>query len=452
MAVRCSELPNLACEEVGVAWGRMLDKECWNEKTATPSFSPFSSTRTPSNDSSTWYNNVYNWIHSSQSSDEAGGSSRSSSSKGSPWDDDAQAQLINGPFSAWEPPFKPVPLPTPQLKNLNDFNQNPYANIIEGLLKLNLGEQATVGNSALNVPSTSPTSSNTTSFLSDEPMCRPCVSQVQPNKTVPQLAQPRPIIGQNQKDHHSAPSLAHDSKQAEWLLQQIEAQRQQQAIYEQMCQMMINANQGNASSCQSALTQRNSTAIELHTKLEECSEEYRQLEKERKQTEAELAKHNLGKKISSSNGLPIPRLPTAPSRLDRLIVDFHREHARILTLLGKMEQLRGEPLPISVHNALMQLQRSVVILQNCRQAERTAILQTLRGELVRYDEEKETLVLASALSTVRKAALRARSANWVSLVSTIGVADPSEQQVIDRLIASDFTLAPPPIRSRPVKK
>lgn len=47
------------------------------------------------------------------------------------------------------------------------------------------------------------------------------------------------------------------------------------------------------------------------------------------QTEAELAKNNLGKKINSQNSLPIPRPPANASRLDRLLVDFYREHARV---------------------------------------------------------------------------------------------------------------------------
>lgn len=93
----------------------------------------------------------------------------------------------------------------------------------------------------------------------------------------------------------------------------------------------------------------------LCAKLDECAEEYRQLEKERKQTEAELARHNLGKRISSSNGMPIPRLPTAPSRVDRLVVDFFREHARLVTLLSKMEQLRGTTAPREVCFAYLRI-------------------------------------------------------------------------------------------------
>jgi uncharacterized protein YlxW (UPF0749 family) len=55
----------------------------------------------------------------------------------------------------------------------------------------------------------------------------------------------------------------------------------------------------------SSSTQTSAAAVELAAKLEQCTAQYRQLEKERKKTEAELAKHHLGKKISSSNNLQV---------------------------------------------------------------------------------------------------------------------------------------------------
>ncbi|XP_072270763.1 meiosis-specific coiled-coil domain-containing protein MEIOC [Pyxicephalus adspersus] len=160
---------------------------------------------------------------------------------------------------------------------------------------------------------------------------------------------------------------------------------------------------------------RNRSVAQLSLCLEECCYQFKALEEDRRKVEYILMENYPGDLMSSFNNICIPKLPSNPTRVDRLIVDQLHEQARVTTMVGKMERYCGMSFHNNISAALDSLLESIHIVQARRREEMVNTSGRQMHKRAYAQDDKDVYALAISIKNLTSANRKVRTALWCAL-------------------------------------
>ncbi|XP_018410674.1 PREDICTED: meiosis-specific coiled-coil domain-containing protein MEIOC [Nanorana parkeri] len=168
-------------------------------------------------------------------------------------------------------------------------------------------------------------------------------------------------------------------------------------------------------SSQKSTKLRSRSAAQLHLRLEECYQQCRALEQERRKTECVFVQAYPGKTLPNVNNICIPKLPANPSRVDRLIVDQLHEQARVVTLVGKMERYCSAPFHANISTVLDLYLETIHLVQARRKEEMVNTSGRQKHKRTHPQDDRDVCALANSIRELTVATRKVRTALWCAL-------------------------------------
>ncbi|KAG8006808.1 Meiosis-specific coiled-coil domain-containing protein MEIOC [Nibea albiflora] len=181
--------------------------------------------------------------------------------------------------------------------------------------------------------------------------------------------------------------------------------------------------------------------LQLYYHLDECYEQWRCLEKERKKTEMILTKTLVGKRTATVSNTKLPKMPPNATRVDHLIVNQMREQARVASLLERMESLHNVSLHVNIQTALNRHHMALCIAQ-ARRREEVANMSKHQRQRAHFSEDRDTLLLVIALKDLAATTRKVRCALWCALQMTLPKPVKPDQHVTEATTARDRSPSP----------